>query len=79
MSEQAESQPFGDKRCHVCGGTNFEWGQLESGHVSVRFVPDEKSNIPIYQYGALMLPVRHCRECGNIQLFSVATDISNEG
>jgi hypothetical protein len=53
--------------CHICGGTSFEWGQLDG---ALNFFPKDTSFlIKMFSGDVGKAPARLCKGCDNIQMF----------
>jgi hypothetical protein len=67
-SEKPKRSEHSDPRhspCHICGGTEFEWGRLiDQGNVA--FKTDKSGLFGGFKY----IQARECLACGNVQSFT---------
>jgi hypothetical protein len=63
MSEEKEKRKNVEpvRSCHICGGMEFEWGQVR------QMGPYEPDTSLPYRYRKI--EVRRCLECDHLQLF----------
>lgn len=50
--------------CPVCGHNDFTWGKLSSSSSPTYFNPEGMFS------GSRKMDARHCKRCGNVQLFA---------
>jgi hypothetical protein len=63
--KRSEQQDPRNAPCHICGGTEFEWGKfIDQGHVA--FKADNSGLFGGIKY----IQVRECLACGNVQSFT---------
>lgn len=66
---------FSKDACFVCGGTSFDWGQVQDGarpyphFLSDRSRPTKVLGIVVEEAERDHLRARKCEGCGNVQLF----------